>query len=110
MAGSVRGIRNCATVSREIFLKFERSEWTENFEECKAVASRYIKKYYYIIWDEAIGDSEPILNAIETEETLTGFIDRIAEKYDLSCIFDDDGLGPVAHFEHLKKNGLLEDG
>lgn len=91
-------------------MKFERSEWTDEFEKYKEIASRYMKEYYCITWDESIGDREPILNAIETGETPTGFIDRIAEKYDLSCIFDDDGLGPLAHFRHLKKNGLVSDG
>ena len=91
-------------------MKFEKSEWTDDFNKYYEIASDYMKKYYYISWDGAMFDRVPILSAIENRETPTGFIDRIAEKYDLSCIFDDHGLGPLAHFKHLKKNGLLPDG
>ena len=88
-------------------MKFQKSEWTDSFEEYRAIASRYMEKYYYTTWDEAAGDPEPILSAIESGETPTGFIDRIAEKYDLHSIFDDDGLGPLEHLKHLKENELL---
>lgn len=91
-------------------MKFEESEWTDNFEEYREKASLYMKKYYYITWDEAAGDPEPILSAIESRETPTEFIDRIANKYNLKSIFDDDGLGPLALARHLKFNGIAVDG
>ena len=70
-------------------MRFEESEWTDNFEEYREVASRYMKSYYYITWDDACGDEEPIRRTIERNESPTAFVDWWATKYDLTSLADD---------------------
>ena len=56
-------------------MKFESSERTDDFDKYRKIASDYMKKYYYITWDDAAGDLEPITRAIEDRMTPTGFVD-----------------------------------
>lgn len=88
-------------------MKFEKSEWTDDFDKYREIASKYMKRYYFITWDEAAGDPEPIMEAIEAKMTPTEFVDWQAEKYGLSSVDDDTG-SPFAHVnEFLKDFGDL---
>ena len=83
-------------------MKFEESEWTGDFDEYCRVASDYMKKYYYITWDDAAGDPEPLTRAIEDRMTPTGFVDWWAEKYDLFSIYDTED--DLAHFQEFVRD------
>lgn len=70
-------------------MRFEHSEWTDDFSQYRTIASRYMKKFYYIDWDDAAGDEEPLRRAIEDGWAPTEFIDWWAKKYDLESVFDE---------------------
>ena len=83
-------------------MKFESSEWTDDFDKYRKIASDYMKKYDYITWDDAAGDLEPITRAIEDRMTPTGFVDWWAEKYDLFSIYDTED--DLVHFEEFVRD------
>ncbi len=83
-------------------MRLEKSEWTDDFDEYRIIASDYMKKYYYITWDDAAGDPEPLTRAIEDRMTPTEFVDWWAEKYDLSSIYDTED--DLAHFEEFARD------
>ena len=80
-------------------MRFEKSEWTDDFDEYQKIASDYMKIYYYITWNDAAGDPEPLMRAIEDRMTPTEFVDWWAEKYDLSSIYNTED--DLAHFEEF---------
>ena len=54
-------------------MPYVKSEWTDDFGKYREVVSEHLKKFYYIIWDDACGDEEPLRHAIERKETPTDF-------------------------------------
>lgn len=70
-------------------MPYVKSEWTDDFDKYREVVSEHLKRFYYITWDDACGDEEPIRRAIECKETPTDFAEWWALKYDLLSIFDD---------------------
>ena len=64
-------------------MPYERSEWTDDFDEYRKAVSQYLQKYYCITWHDACGDESPIRGAIQAKETPTEFAEWWATKYDL---------------------------
>ena len=69
-------------------MPYVESEWTDDFDKYRETVSQHLMKFYYISWDDACGDEEPIRHAIDSKQTPTEFAEWWALKYDLISVFD----------------------